>query len=87
MQDYNFESGGGTIHTLEFSIDILNLGNFLNSSWGVRQFPTTTQPIGVTVDNAGNPTYAFDPNLTSTFSDDFSLLSRWQMQFGLRYKF
>ncbi len=87
MQDYNFESGSGTIHTLEFSIDILNLGNFLNSAWGVRQFPTTTQPIGVSVDGAGNPTYAFDPNLTSTFSDDFSLLSRWQMQFGLRYKF
>jgi Carboxypeptidase regulatory-like domain len=72
---------------IQFSWDILNVGNLISSSWGVRQFPQNTQPIGVSVDAAGNPTYSFDPALKNTFTNDFSLLSRWQMQFGLRYIF
>ncbi|MDO9261349.1 MAG: TonB-dependent receptor, partial [Flavobacteriaceae bacterium] len=73
--------------SIQLSIDILNFGNLLNSDWGVRKNPTNTQPIGVTVDGAGYPTYSFDTNLKSTYTNDFSLLSRWQMQFGLRYIF
>lgn len=83
LQDYKINDG----NRIQFSIDILNFGNLISSNWGVRQFPTNTQPIGVTVDDQFNPTYTFDPTLTSTYSDDFSLLSRWQMQFGLRYIF
>jgi hypothetical protein len=75
-------------HSLEFSMDILNLGNLLNSNWGVRQSPVNTQPIGVSVDpNTLEPTYTFDTSLQNTFVDDFNLQSRWQMQFGLRYTF
>ncbi|MDP2088372.1 MAG: carboxypeptidase regulatory-like domain-containing protein [Flavobacteriaceae bacterium] len=73
--------------SIQLSIDILNVGNFINSDWGVRKNPTNTQPIGVTVDSSGYPTYSFDTNLKSTYTNDFSLLSRWQMQFGLRYIF
>jgi hypothetical protein len=83
LQNYKINEG----HSLEFSIDILNIGNMISSDWGVRKFPTNTQPIGVSVDGAGNPTYSFDSNLTETFTPDTSLLSRWQMQFGLRYSF
>ena len=83
LQDFN----PGKIHKIQFSIDILNFGNLISSRWGVRQYPTNTQPIGVTVDAAGNPTYYFDPSLKNTFTYDASLLSRWQMQFGLRYSF
>jgi len=72
---------------VEFTLDILNVGNMLNSNWGVRQFPTTTQPVGVSIQDDGTPLYAFDPSLTSTFTNDFSLLSRWQMQAGLRFRF
>lgn len=72
---------------IQFSWDILNVGNLISSSWGVRQFPQNTQPIGVSVNATGNPTYSFDPALKNTFTNDFSLLSRWQMQFGLRYIF
>lgn len=75
-------------NTIQFSIDLLNAGNFVNSDWGLRQLPVNTQPIGITVDPATRtPTYTFDTSQTSTFVDDFSLLSRWQMQFGLRYIF
>ena len=83
LQDLYLGENG---NTLQFSIDLLNAGNFISSSWGVRQIPVNTQPIGVSVNN-GDPTYSFDASLTSTFTDDFSLLSRWQMQFGLRYIF
>jgi Carboxypeptidase regulatory-like domain len=82
LQDYKFTNG----NSIQFSIDILNIGNFINSEWGVRQFPTNTQPIGVSVSGT-TPTYNFDPRLKSTFTNDASLQSRWQMQFGLRYTF
>jgi hypothetical protein len=74
-------------NTLQLSLDFLNLGNLINSYWGVRQFPTNSQPIGVSVDGSGNPTYSFDPSLKNTFTYDASLLSRWQMQIGVRYIF
>jgi hypothetical protein len=82
LQDFNVNER----HRIQFSIDILNFGNLLSSKWGVRQFPTNTQPIGVSV-SGSDPTYKFDPNLKNTFTNDFSLLSRWQLQFGLRYSF
>ncbi|MGB0524257.1 MAG: TonB-dependent receptor [Flammeovirgaceae bacterium] len=83
LQDFQIASG----NKLQLSLDLLNAGNFISSSWGVRQFPTNTQPIGVSVDNNGDPTYSFDTNLTNSFTNDFSLLSRWQLQIGLRYIF
>ena len=74
-------------NSLQFSIDILNIGNLINSNWGLVQQPNAIQPIGVSVDGSGNPTYTFDPNLKKSFVYNSSLLSRWQMQFGLRYIF
>lgn len=86
LQDYNFKVGDKT-HTVQFSIDILNVGNLLNSDWGVVEVPNSIQPISVSVDDNNVPTYTFDGNLTETFSADVSLLSRWQAQFGIRYIF
>jgi len=74
-------------NAIQFSIDILNVGNLLNSEWGIVQQPNAVQPIGVSVDGTGTPTYSFDQNLISSYGYDASLLSRWQMQFGLRYIF
>lgn len=89
MQDYNFKisSASEKKNTIQFSVDVLNLGNLLNSDWGLIQQPISVQPIGVTV-NAGNiPTYTFNGAQTKTFSYDASLASRWQAQFGIRYIF
>ncbi|MCF6181337.1 carboxypeptidase regulatory-like domain-containing protein [Lutibacter sp.] len=74
-------------NSIQFSIDILNIGNLINSDWGLVQQPNAIQPIGVSVDGTGNPTYTFDPSLQKSFVYSSSLLSRWQMQFGLRYIF
>ncbi len=83
-QDYNFGADKGK--KIQFTIDILNIGNLLTSDWGLRQIPVNTQPIGVSVAN-GDPTYTFDTTQTSTFTNNLDLISRWQMQFGLRFVF
>ncbi|SNR36323.1 TonB-dependent receptor [Lutibacter flavus] len=74
-------------NSLQFSIDVLNFGNLLSSNWGLVQQPNAVQPIGVSVNGSGTPTYTFSSDLKDTFVYDASLLSRWQVQFGLRYTF
>ncbi|UJH67643.1 TonB-dependent receptor domain-containing protein [Allomuricauda sp. SCSIO 65647] len=70
---------------LQLSLDVLNVGNLINSDWGVVEQPTFNQILGVTVDDSNNPTYTFDPNLTNTFTANTSALSRWRAQLGVRY--
>jgi Carboxypeptidase regulatory-like domain len=85
LQDFNFKNG----HKIQLSMDILNVGNLISSSWGVRQWAGETglvQPLAVSVAN-GTPTYTFDTNQTSSLQTRFDLLSRWRMQFGVRYRF
>jgi hypothetical protein len=75
---------------IQFSLDILNAGNLISNKWGVRQNATFTglaQPLAVNVDATGKPTYQFDTTQKTTFFNDFSLLSRWNAQIGLRYSF
>ncbi|CAL65445.1 TonB-dependent receptor [Christiangramia forsetii] len=85
LQDYNFKVGEKT-NTIQLSLDILNFGNLLNSDWGVIEIPVNDQPIGVSIDENNSPVYTFgDQN--RTFTNDFSLQSRWQAQVGLRYIF
>jgi hypothetical protein len=86
LQDLNVKVGKKT-NTIQLSLDVLNVGNLFNNAWGVRQIPSTTQPLGVSVDGNGNATYKFDSGITSTFVQDFNLISRWQAQVGLRYIF
>jgi hypothetical protein len=88
LQDLNIKTGKKT-NTIQLSIDFINIGNLLNSEWGVRQYATTAgyfQPLTVSYNN-NNPVYNFDPTLYSTFVTSPDLQSRWQMQLGLRYIF
>jgi hypothetical protein len=87
LQDLNIKTSKEKVNTVQLSIDILNFGNLLNSDWGLVQQPNNIQPIGVTVDANGVPSYTFDPNLKDTFNYTSELMSRWQMQVGLRYIF
>jgi hypothetical protein len=78
-----------TKQSLQFSIDVVNLGNLISSQWGVRKYATTSgyyQPLSVTYNNNA-PTYQFDPSQKTTFIDSPDLLSRWQVQLGLRFNF
>lgn len=74
---------------IQLSIDFVNIGNLINSRWGVVKYATTSgyfQPVSVSYNN-NSPVYQFDPSLRSTFTSSPDLPSRWQMQVGLRYSF
>ncbi|MGO4911728.1 TonB-dependent receptor [Leeuwenhoekiella sp. W20_SRS_FM14] len=86
LQDYDFKVSENKTNTIQFSIDILNLGNLISSDWGVIEVPVNDQPLGVDV-SSGSPVYTFNTSQTKTFTNDFSLDSRWQAQVGLRYIF
>jgi len=82
-------SMGETSHNVQVSLDILNVANLLNSSWGVRKIasPSATSPLLLnTFDGNGEPVFNFT-GPAETFVDDLGLFSRWQVQFGLRYYF
>lgn len=95
LQDYKFANN----NKIQFSIDVLNVGNLINSDWGIVRQPNNISPVGVSfpdanpdpevyeADRTQEPTYTFDPSLTKTNGYDASLLSRWQAQFGLRFIF
>ena len=89
LQDVKIKTGKNSYQTIQLSFDVVNLGNLINSNWGVRKYASTAsyyQPI--TVNNATTtPTYTFDPSIKNTFISSPELPSRWQMQFGLRYIF
>jgi len=87
-------------HTLRFTLDLINVGNFLNKNWGLAKTTNATNilkyegvaPAGTA--NAGKPRYSFPYldaanliPLTSTFKDYTGLMSRWQGQVGIRYLF
>jgi carboxypeptidase family protein len=95
LQDVALRAGGRR-HAFQLSLDILNVGNLLNSDWGVRKVASAaaTSPLRLTTDAAGAP--RFDgtgrPILnfrgpSSTYGDDPGLFSRWRAQVGLRYLF
>ena len=84
-------------NTLQFTLDIFNAGNLLNSEWGIFQtvnntsilLPTNTASLSP--DGVFKPTFrlATDRNqpITSTYRPTTTLTSTYYMQFGLRYIF
>lgn len=87
MQDFHFNVKGKK-NTIQLSVDVMNIGNMFGSVWGVRQYARTYTPISVNGLDANNvPYFNFDTNLKETFIDDYSVNSKWQMQFGVRYIF
>jgi hypothetical protein len=87
LQDFAF--GGITRHTFQLSLDVLNVGNLINSDWGVRKVATAsaTSPLTLTgFDGSGAPVFNFT-GPSQTYIDDPTLFSRWRAQLGLRYFF
>lgn len=72
----------------QLSIDVLNLGNLLNSNWGVVDVQAFDQVLGVNVDAVTNtPTFTYDANQQNTFTANTFEQSRWRAQVGVRYIF
>lgn len=96
MQEF-FVKAGGKRNTLQVSLDILNVGNLINSAWGTA-FYYNQNNILVNANNTKvvsggteKPTYKMNPYnnkmLTNTFSDNVGYSSTYSMQLGIRYIF
>lgn len=101
-QDFYVITGGKekNKHTLRISADIINMGNLLNKNWGIYKQFATLSPLkfeglaAAGTPNAGKPQFSFpylDPAnqipYTNNFIDNTGILSRWQLQVGIRYLF
>jgi len=76
---------------LQFTLDIINFANLLNDNWGVAPTTNATNFLSFRDFKGPNGTarYSFNKQgaTNNIFIDDPSILSRWQMQIGLRYIF
>ncbi len=97
-QDFRVKAGK-TRNTLQLSVDILNVGNFINDSWGVTQ---TSAPSNygkilsyTGMDAAKKPIYTMYYTTvdgqkqlpTKSFSVYNNQSNCWQLQLGIRYMF
>ncbi|MFM1820866.1 MAG: hypothetical protein RLZZ402_1225 [Bacteroidota bacterium] len=89
-----FTNIGGKRNTLEFRVDILNVGNLIDADYGVGKTFNSTQPLVVGSPAAsadGRPQYRMrnlGANLvTETYRATAGVSDVWRMQFGLRYIF
>ena len=88
-QDVKFKS-----HTIRFSLDMINAGNFINRDWGVVKIPTATNILkyeGLAADGK-TPSFSLPfqtgtTPFTQPFQNSTSIASRWQMMFGIKYMF
>ncbi|MBO9205036.1 MULTISPECIES: TonB-dependent receptor [Niastella] len=93
LQDFIYRSGT-TKHTLQVSVDVINLLNLLNSQWGYRYSYTfgTFQDMGILGTQSpfvqSAPKFTFDPaGPTKAYQPNYSTTSTWGIQLGLRYIF
>jgi hypothetical protein len=98
-QDIYFDSHFGhdtQRHTLRLTVDIVNVGNLLNRNWGLVKLQNTSTPLtfeGMAADHK-TPLFSFPyadatnfVPLVNSYSNNTGIISRWQMQFGIKYMF
>ncbi len=95
-QDVYMDTKHAGRHTIRLSVDLINAGNFLNKYWGLAKQQTTSSPLtfeGMGADGK-TPSFSFpyldatnQVPLVNSYSNNTSIFSRWQAQFGIRYLF
>ncbi|MBL7745994.1 MAG: TonB-dependent receptor [Chitinophagaceae bacterium] len=96
MQDV-FTNIGKSKNTLQFSVDVFNVGNLINPSWGKLKVVNNSAILvprnqanlvpGGTIKPEFNLALDRGQIITRTFRDNASVASTYYMQFGLRYLF
>ncbi len=96
MQDI-FVNVGGKRNTIQVSLDVLNIGNLLNSEWGKsyrftqNNILVPTNASSVTPTGTVKPTYRLNPYnnemLSKSFIDNIGYSSTYALQLGVRYIF
>lgn len=94
MRDFQFNVGS-TKHTLQLSFDIMNIGNLINSRWGISKtsegcnYNKILKYEGVNADNT--PIYSMykvnGEYPTKTYKTDRDYSECWKLQVGVRYIF
>ncbi len=94
--DFNLKVGN-THHTLQLSLDIMNVGNLFNSKWGVeKNMSSCNNGQILKVDRVDNGTPYFSmfrgkdgdlPVATNTWSFNRNYNQCWKMQIGVKYYF
>lgn len=87
---------GKTRNTLQLSLDILNVGNLLNSKWGVSKNMSAANGGRILsyagVDENNTPIFSMykdgdGNNPTESFAHNLNYSECWKLQIGLRYVF
>ena len=90
-----FKNIGSTKNSVEFSVDIFNLGNLFNRNWGNVNYVNNSlilSPTNVSnINNTTKPTFNLATTGGQLITDSFgvaqTIASTYYMQFGIRYKF
>ena len=95
-QDFYYQTKHAGKHTIRLTLDLINVGNFLDRNWGVQKQQTTSTPLtfeGMAADGK-TPSFSFpyldatnQVPLVNSYTDNTGINSRWQAQFGIRYLF
>ena len=90
LQDFYLKTGS-TTHTLEFTIDVINLPNLISRNWGVHDLYTINNPLSLKAIVNGAPTYNLAEYNSALATQPFTQVKNssttWGIQLGLRYKF
>ncbi len=87
---------GKSKNSLQLSVDIMNVGNLLNSGWGIMKQVVNNAATPLTVVSKGeNPTFRMNTaNIdgktvlpTGMYQDARTFGTTWTMQVGIRYNF
>jgi len=89
LREYYIKAGE-TNNTLQFSFDIINVGNLLNSTWGVTQSNAVSNRGQILryegTDTNNEPTFSFNKvggdYITDTFDYNFNFNQTWRLQGG-----
>jgi hypothetical protein len=83
-QDYKFKVGE-TMHKLQLTFDIMNVGNLLNREWGTEHYLSNNSYSPITYKGSGKYQYTYGGDYDPFSISDF--YSRWRAQIGLKYTF
>lgn len=94
LRDYYFNIGGAK-NTLQFSLDFINVGNLINSEWGVTKNNNISNNGRILtyegVDANNEPTFSFirvnGEYPTKTYDKNYFYRETWQLQVGVKYMF
>jgi hypothetical protein len=92
MQEFKIKVNQ-SLNSLQFSMDVINFANLLNSSWGLNKSVVTTSPVIVSGRDAATGKLMVSMKkvageyATKSYKDPTSVAGTWGIQLGLKYLF